>query len=562
MVVAIAAGIGVPVCAGTTGSNSVATAADQGTYTVMHFTKDQLDEMQGQINAAPKYSAPQRYLTVKQSSGSTNLLPYLPYIPSERNQGNCGNCWVWASNGALEIEHNVNNSISDRLSIQYFNSKYEYDTGKYACSGGWLYTFTGWYNTDKSPIPLTNTNASYGDYYTNDGEPTAVPISSIATSPSYSLNSMSYSTIQTYEVGNTTAITNIESALDSNKAVWYSFFLPSAGWTDFRTFWRSGSNTSMFDPSLYNAQTQTGGHAVLIVGYDTTDPANPYWIVLNSWGTTANRTDGTYRLNMSMNYDAVYYSKEGTSYQQNTFQILNTEFTGTPAAPTVSKISPAYGPIAGGTSVTINGIGFTGATAVKFGSTPATSFTAGTADADSQIIAVAPAGTAGTVDITVTTPVGTSAISAADKFTYEGGPTVTTEIGTFRPSTGYWYLGAKSDGTVEKPVKFGKNGDIPVVGDWNNAGRSEIGVFRPSTSTWYLDYNNDGTADISVKFGKSGDIPVVGNWSSAGHTGIGVFRPSTGYWYLNYNFDGTADKTVKFGSNGDTPVVPAMGDWA
>ena len=27
------------------------------------------------------------------------------------------------------------------------------------------------------------------------------------------------------------------------------------------------------------------GHAVVIVGYDETDADNPYWIVLNSWGT-------------------------------------------------------------------------------------------------------------------------------------------------------------------------------------------------------------------------------------------------------------------------------------
>jgi len=560
MVVAIAAGIGVPVCAGTTGSNSVATAADPGTYTIMHFTKDQMDEMQRQINAAPKYSAPQQYLIAKQSSRSTNLLSYLPYIPSERNQGECGNCWVWASTGVLEIEHNVNTSISDRLSIQYLNSKYQNDTGNYACSGGSASGFADWYNSDKSPIPWTNTNASYGDYYTKNGEPTAVPISSIATSPSYTLKSVSYSVVSTFGEENSTAIANIESALDSKRPMYYSLHLPDDGWTGFNNFWSSESNESLFDPSIYSGK-DGGGHAMLLVGYDTTDPGNPYWIVVNSWGRNTNRTDGTFRLDMNMNYNAVVYDGT-TSYQQNTFYLLNPEFTGTPITPTVSKISPASGPIAGGTSVTINGIGFTGATAVTFGSTPATSFTATTAATDSQIIAIAPAGTAGTVDITVTTPVGTSAISAADKFTYEGGPTVTTEIGTFRPSTGYWYLGAKSDGTVEKTVKFGKSGDIPVVGDWNNAGRSEIGVFRPSTSTWYLDYNNDGTADISVKFGKSGDIPVVGNWSSVGHTGIGVFRPSTGYWYLNYNFDGTADKTVKFGSNSDTPVVPAMGDWA
>ncbi len=43
--------------------------------------------------------------------------------------------------------------------------------------------------------------------------------------------------------------------------------------------------------------------------------------------------------------------------------------------PTVTSVSPTAGPLAGGTYVTITGTGFTGATAVKFGSTAATSFT-------------------------------------------------------------------------------------------------------------------------------------------------------------------------------------------
>ena len=87
----------------------------------MQFTKDQLDEMQNEINAAPKYSAPQQLFTAIQSSlpSSMSLLSYLPYTPSQRDQGSCGNCWVWASTGALEIGHNINSGISDRLSIQY-----------------------------------------------------------------------------------------------------------------------------------------------------------------------------------------------------------------------------------------------------------------------------------------------------------------------------------------------------------------------------------------------------------------------------------------------------------
>jgi alpha-tubulin suppressor-like RCC1 family protein len=85
-----------------------------------------------------------------------------------------------------------------------------------------------------------------------------------------------------------------------------------------------------------------------------------------------------------------------------------------PPPPTVSGIAPNEGPRAGGTTVTISGTEFNGATAVKFGSSEAASFTV---NSDKSISAVSPPGT-GTVDVTVTTPGGTSATSEADRFTY------------------------------------------------------------------------------------------------------------------------------------------------
>jgi len=91
------------------------------------------------------------------------------------------------------------------------------------------------------------------------------------------------------------------------------------------------------------------------------------------------------------------------------------------AAPTVTGLFPTSGPPAGGTLVAIAGSGFTGATAVDFGTKAATSLTVVSA---TTITAASPAGT-GTVNVTVITPSGTSAISAADQFTYIGAaPTV------------------------------------------------------------------------------------------------------------------------------------------
>ncbi len=82
--------------------------------------------------------------------------------------------------------------------------------------------------------------------------------------------------------------------------------------------------------------------------------------------------------------------------------------------PTVTGINPTSGPNAGGTTVTITGSNFTGATSVSFGTTATSNFTV---DSDTQITVVNPAGS-GTVDVTVTTPEGTSATSTADQFSY------------------------------------------------------------------------------------------------------------------------------------------------
>jgi hypothetical protein len=84
------------------------------------------------------------------------------------------------------------------------------------------------------------------------------------------------------------------------------------------------------------------------------------------------------------------------------------------SAPAVTGVSPSSGSTAGTTTVTITGSHFTAATGVSFGSVAATF----TVNSDTQITAVAPAQVAGTVDVTVATPSGTSAVVSADHFTY------------------------------------------------------------------------------------------------------------------------------------------------
>lgn len=98
-----------------------------------------------------------------------------------------------------------------------------------------------------------------------------------------------------------------------------------------------------------------------------------------------------------------------------------TSTTAPPAnGPSVGGVTPNSGPQGGTcTLVTITGTGFTGATEVNFGTAPATNFSVAS---DTEIRATAPPG-AGVVDVTVTTPRGTSPVTSVDRFTYTSSST-------------------------------------------------------------------------------------------------------------------------------------------
>jgi hypothetical protein len=109
--------------------------------------------------------------------------------------------------------------------------------------------------------------------------------------------------------------------------------------------------------------------------------------------------------------------------------------------PVITGVSPASGGTAGGSTVRITGTGLDGATVVRFGAAPGTI----TADSATQITVTSPpststaAGTAGSpapatatgagiVDVTVTTPGGTSHHTAADHYTYTASQPAITRV--------------------------------------------------------------------------------------------------------------------------------------
>jgi hypothetical protein len=80
----------------------------------------------------------------------------------------------------------------------------------------------------------------------------------------------------------------------------------------------------------------------------------------------------------------------------------------------VTAVSPASGPVSGGTVVTVTGTGLSNATKVVFGSVAATSYTVVN---DTTITAVSPAQGKSTHSIYVTTPGGTN--PSSPQFVYQ-----------------------------------------------------------------------------------------------------------------------------------------------
>ena len=185
------------------------------------------------------------------------------------------------------------------------------------------------------------------------------------------------------------------------------------------------------------------------------------------------------------------------------------------AAPAVTGLSPTTGSTLGGTKVTITGSVFGGASAVKFGTSAAASFSVSSA---SEIVATAPAGT-GTVDVRVTTPAGTSAVVTADRYTYIA-PLITvtgvssiadvpvaygTSLGAAEaalPTTVGITLSNATSPTVDvtwakgsPPYDGSTAGSYPFVGTLTNL---PVGVTNPSGLTAAVNVNVAASSDTAI----------------------------------------------------------------
>ncbi len=180
--------------------------------------------------------------------------------------------------------------------------------------------------------------------------------------------------------------------------------------------------------------------------------------------------------------------------------------------PTVASLSPPSGPSEGGTTVTITGTGFLGATAVTFGPTAATSFQVVSA---TQITAVAPAGIQGTHNVQVVTPGGPSPLSSADVFSYVV-PTITSLSPSSGPSSGGTTVTIKgTDFTGATAVTFGPN----EAASFQVVSPTQITAVAPAGS---------GTPNVQVIVPGGSSVLAAGdNFSYLGPT-VASLSPSSG----------------------------------
>ena len=213
----------------------------------------------------------------------------------------------------------------------------------------------------------------------------------------------------------------------------------TAGQVDVRVITTAGtSSTSAADTLIYttpvlppavtglsvSSGSTAGGNSVTLIG---TNFANVSSIHVGSTLVSTYTVNSTSSLTLVMPaavsagaVDVTVTNSAGTSGLSPADQ-----YTYVSPAPVVSGLSVTSGYSTGGTPVTITGLNLAGATAVWFGSLAATSFRL---NSPTSITAISPAAPVGTVEITVQTPNGISATSAADRFTYLTPPPTVTGL--------------------------------------------------------------------------------------------------------------------------------------
>ena len=233
--------------------------------------------------------------------------------------------------------------------------------------------------------------------------------------------------------------------------------------------------------------------------------------------------------------------------------------------PTVTAVDPAIGSTSGGDVVDIVGSGFVaGSTTVDFGTAPATSVSLGSGD---QLTAVSPPGFVGTIDVTVTTPGGTSTTSSADKFEYVSSVAtafVTNQSsGTVTPISTATNTASSSItvGTNPEGIAITPNGTTAYVA---NNGSGTVTLFNTAIGFTGSPITV-GTNPIDIAITPNGATAYVVNYSSSTVTPINTstnvagspITVATQPYAIAITPNGAAAYVVSYGSGTVTPISTA-----
>ncbi|MGH9182090.1 MAG: kelch repeat-containing protein, partial [Acidimicrobiales bacterium] len=191
----------------------------------------------------------------------------------------------------------------------------------------------------------------------------------------------------------------------------------------------------------------------------------------------------------------------------------------TPGRPLVTALAPRAGGTQGGTSVTMSGSGFTGATAVRFGPAAAVSFTV---ESDSRIVAVAPTRAEGVATVTVVTPRGESPANPIADFAYGEGSWSTT--------------GALATARWGHTATLMADGRVLVAGGRQSQGGDALiqaELYDPRSGTWRTTGPMaEGRWGHTANLLADGRVLVVGGYNTATTLvdGAELFDPTTGRW--------------------------------
>jgi large repetitive protein len=215
-------------------------------------------------------------------------------------------------------------------------------------------------------------------------------------------------------------------------------------------------------------------------------------------------------------------------------------------APSVSAVLPTAGPLVGGEVVDIAGSGFVPGSTVEFGSVPSPQITV---QSDTLITAVAPAAAAGMVDITVTTPAGASAPTAADQFTTDAVPTVSGVNVDGGPRSGGTPVNISGTGFVAgATVMFG------------NVAATGVTVTSPTSITATSPAQFSHSVDVTVTTPGGVSAPGVADLFAYGTPSVWSVEPdggdvSGGAFVAVTGFGFVPGATVTFGSTPATDVT-------